>query len=164
MITDKKTNSKDFPYFSFSVFCLKPSTGEETMVIFSFPVDTIPKLEKEDQENYLLLTRVVTNFCNLKGSLYSTHILCVFSLSTFYFLTTFKWLGCFNTFFFCYLPHFPDIDRINAAPLTFCAVAHRQSLPASIKIESILCEMYLISLFVLQNSFQRIHKLGKRGK
>lgn len=76
--SDDKTNSKDFPYFSFSVFCLTPSTGEEIMVIFSFPVDAIPKLEKEDQENYLLLSRVVTNFCNLKGSLYSTHILCAF--------------------------------------------------------------------------------------
>lgn len=84
MITDKKTNSKDFPYFSFSVFCLKPSIGEEIMVIFSFPVDAIPKLEKENQENYLLLTRVVTNFCNLKGSLYSTHILCVFFTFNFF--------------------------------------------------------------------------------
>lgn len=52
--------------------------------------------------------------------------------------------------FSCYLPHFPDIDRVNAAPLTFCAVANGQSLTASIRIESKLCE-YLISLFVLQN-------------
>lgn len=51
-ITDKSTKSKDFPYFPYfsTVFCLKPSTGEEIMVIFSFPVDTIPKLEKEDQQ------------------------------------------------------------------------------------------------------------------
>lgn len=28
----------------------------------------------------------------------------------------------FSLLLFCYLPHFPDLGRINAAPLTFCAL------------------------------------------
>ncbi len=38
----------DFPYFS--MFCLDPTTGEETMADFSFPVDlyTLPKLGKKN--------------------------------------------------------------------------------------------------------------------
>lgn len=39
----------DFPYLS--VFSPDPSTGEETMIDFSFPVDTFPKLERKTDES-----------------------------------------------------------------------------------------------------------------
>lgn len=48
MVTDKNTKSSQT--FHTFLLCFTSNHPEEIMVIFSFSVDTIPKLEKEDQQ------------------------------------------------------------------------------------------------------------------